>query len=503
MEVRLKSAMKGQKRDSDEVSDRMIDDVIELLQLFGVPYIVSPMEAEAQCATLEQLKLVDGIITDDSDVFLFGGQCVYKNIFEERKFVEAFWASDVENELKIRREQMILMAQMLGSDYCEGIRGIGIVNAMEVIRAFPSAEMLSSDFKQWLQTYSLLSEEEVATDSDSSSCSEPEENDKTNGKTSGKTRGKKRKGRKQKKKKKVTSKRKRKYTPKELDDMDEVERFKAEHENYRSKWHVGENFPDPLVTNAYLHPIVDKSTDPFKWGLPNVDLLREYCFDKFAWTNEHTNDQIMPMVEKLKEKGSRQRRMDQYYTAYHHNARYATVVSKRLSRVVKKTKEQKPMWNSGTRRDSRVDDDDADSEMPAEGDIDEFPLLPEELNIKLELEMNGNAFSDSALEAKPKRKPKSKPVPKKAGTKKATKPRKKPTKGTGTKKKKVCGGVAAVVVPINSRVPPPHTSFPLPSIRNHKRRHRFKIQAKGRKLNNRNKKKSTTATRATSHHVQV
>jgi DNA excision repair protein ERCC-5 len=43
------------------------------------------MEAEAQCAALEQLGVVQGTITDDSDAFLFGSNTVYKHIFEDKK----------------------------------------------------------------------------------------------------------------------------------------------------------------------------------------------------------------------------------------------------------------------------------------------------------------------------------------------------------------------------------------------------------------------------------
>lgn len=58
--------------------------------MFGLPYIIAPMEAEAQCAFMELSNLVDGVVTDDSDSFLFGAQCVYKNIFDERKYVETY-----------------------------------------------------------------------------------------------------------------------------------------------------------------------------------------------------------------------------------------------------------------------------------------------------------------------------------------------------------------------------------------------------------------------------
>jgi len=62
------------ERDMDTISDEMLEEAKQLLQLFGVPYIEAPAEAEAQCAALEALGLVDGIVTEDSDVFAFGGR---------------------------------------------------------------------------------------------------------------------------------------------------------------------------------------------------------------------------------------------------------------------------------------------------------------------------------------------------------------------------------------------------------------------------------------------
>lgn len=54
------------------------------------------MEAEAQCAFLDSAGLTQGTITDDSDIWLFGGNKVYKNFFDQKKFVLEFQANDIQ-----------------------------------------------------------------------------------------------------------------------------------------------------------------------------------------------------------------------------------------------------------------------------------------------------------------------------------------------------------------------------------------------------------------------
>lgn len=89
-------------------------------RLFGIPYIDAPTEAEAQCAFLNAHEIADGIITDDSDVWLFGAKTVYKNFFLQKKIVKQFEIQDIENRFKLNRNKLIQLAMLVGSDYTVG-----------------------------------------------------------------------------------------------------------------------------------------------------------------------------------------------------------------------------------------------------------------------------------------------------------------------------------------------------------------------------------------------
>lgn len=52
--------------------------------MFGVPYLISPKEAEAQCAAFERAGKKEGSITEDRDIFLFGSKRVYRNTFNTK-----------------------------------------------------------------------------------------------------------------------------------------------------------------------------------------------------------------------------------------------------------------------------------------------------------------------------------------------------------------------------------------------------------------------------------
>lgn len=106
------------------------------------------MEAEAECASLMTRALVDGIVTDDSDVFLFGGARIYRNMFNESKYVECYLAADLEREVGLDRGKLVRLAYLLGSDYTEGLPGVGPVAGRELLEEFPGNDGLKR-FAAW------------------------------------------------------------------------------------------------------------------------------------------------------------------------------------------------------------------------------------------------------------------------------------------------------------------------------------------------------------------
>ncbi|GFH53240.1 XPG_I-domain-containing protein [Chaetoceros tenuissimus] len=266
------------ERDMDQVTDEMIEEVMQLLQLFGIPYLRAPAEAEAQAAELEKLGLVDGVVTEDSDAIVFGSRNVYRNIFEDKKYVEVYMSSDSES-IGLGLNEKIALAMLLGGDYTEGVKGVGIVNAMEVLKAFPvstSVEEGLKEFRKWLDGFELEDKE---------------------------------------------------------DENPAIAEFKRKHRTARSRWVVPREFPAKPVLQAYSNPVVDSSKDAFSWGLPDLEALQVFCHKKMGWEKSETDHAIVPVLNEMK-KGQRQTRLDGYFVMKaEDNIKFADIKSKRLREV--------------------------------------------------------------------------------------------------------------------------------------------------------------------------
>eukprot|EP00298_Acanthocystis_sp_HF-20_P002543 c12959_g1_i2.p1 GENE.c12959_g1_i2~~c12959_g1_i2.p1 ORF type:complete len:370 (-),score=124.34 c12959_g1_i2:4-1080(-) len=277
------------QRDSEHVTEEMVAECQELLKLFGVPYVVSPMEAEAQCATLELLGLVDGIVTNDSDVFLFGGQKIFRNMFHEKNDLECYNLSAIEETLGLNREKLILLALLLGSDYTEGVKGVGIVNSVEIINAFPSFEDLER-FGKWVKTLDLTDHQDKSS----------------------------------------------------LTTLEKI--FKNKHKRIKHNWELSEGFPSRVVVEAYKNPAVDHSKEEFEWGVPDFDALNKFCRLEFGWDQDKISSYLRPVQDSVKNRDF-QTRLDAYFSFNESFAKYRSARMQKALLGISKGSAQELMSN--------------------------------------------------------------------------------------------------------------------------------------------------------------
>ncbi|KAK8656031.1 hypothetical protein V6N13_108590 [Hibiscus sabdariffa] len=114
----------------------MIKEAKYLGSAFGIPCLDGIEEAEAQCGLLNLESLCDGCFSSDSDIFLFGARTVYRDIYlGEGGHVVCYEMNDIEQKIGFGRSSLISLALLLGSDYSQGIRGLGLESACQIVKS--------------------------------------------------------------------------------------------------------------------------------------------------------------------------------------------------------------------------------------------------------------------------------------------------------------------------------------------------------------------------------
>ncbi|PPQ96189.1 LOW QUALITY PROTEIN: hypothetical protein CVT26_004824 [Gymnopilus dilepis] len=92
-------------------------------------WFMAPGEAEAELAALSGWGFIDGVITSDSDILVFGATNVYRTIPSEKKdFDDAFLTYDHNNlvqKTRLTRAGLIIFALLTGRDYHSGVENCG------------------------------------------------------------------------------------------------------------------------------------------------------------------------------------------------------------------------------------------------------------------------------------------------------------------------------------------------------------------------------------------
>jgi flap endonuclease-1 len=147
---------------STRLTRAMIEDAKTLLSLLGISWVQSPSEGEAQAAFLAQRGDVWAASSKDYDSLLFGAPRLVRFLaIGSTEFLPTQGRSrsvppevlDLEENLTalgLTREQLVDVALLIGTDFNEGVRGIGPKTAVKRIRDWGSLDRAPSEVRHAL-----------------------------------------------------------------------------------------------------------------------------------------------------------------------------------------------------------------------------------------------------------------------------------------------------------------------------------------------------------------
>jgi flap endonuclease-1 len=134
-EGRIEDARKFAVR-SSRMSTGIVEGSKTLLELMGIPYIQAKSEGEAQASYMAGKGDAWCVASQDYDCLLFGAPKMLKNIAVRgpRSRLEIIYLNEVLEENGLTREQLIDVAILVGTDFNEGIKGIGAKKGRNLIK---------------------------------------------------------------------------------------------------------------------------------------------------------------------------------------------------------------------------------------------------------------------------------------------------------------------------------------------------------------------------------
>jgi len=112
----------------------------KMFDLFGIKYIVANGEAEQLCAQLCKSNIVDGCISEDTDILANGGQLFLINFNADNNNIEEYCLYGILECLQIDYNQFIDLCILCGCDYTTKIAGIGPLTAYKLIKKHKTIE---------------------------------------------------------------------------------------------------------------------------------------------------------------------------------------------------------------------------------------------------------------------------------------------------------------------------------------------------------------------------
>ncbi len=144
------------------VTGSILDDAKRLLTLMGIPWLEALEDAEAQASYMAARGDVWAVGSKDYDCLLYGAPVLARYLtLTGREWLpaqrrsrpltpELIRLSENLALLEISRKQLVDLAILVGTDFNQGVRGIGPKTALKLVREYGSIEQMPEEFRSKL-----------------------------------------------------------------------------------------------------------------------------------------------------------------------------------------------------------------------------------------------------------------------------------------------------------------------------------------------------------------
>ena len=150
---------------SSRLTPGMVDESKHLLDMLGVPFVQAPSEGEAQASCMAKKGEVYGVGSQDFDVLLFNAPWLIRNLTvtgrrkmpKKKVYVnvepEEIRTENVLKHLDVTIEQFVDIGILVGTDFNEGIKGIGAKTALKLIKEHNDLENVLGNIGEEIRDY--------------------------------------------------------------------------------------------------------------------------------------------------------------------------------------------------------------------------------------------------------------------------------------------------------------------------------------------------------------
>lgn len=144
----LQQCLERERKKSIGLQNQQIQEIKQLLDIFGIPFIHTNKEADVICSKLVTYGFADYCLGNDMDILVYGCPHIIRNMsFRDDSFT-LYSLDHILSNLRLTYDEFVDMCILMGCDYTPRLLGIKPVLAYELITQYHSIENIIANIEK-------------------------------------------------------------------------------------------------------------------------------------------------------------------------------------------------------------------------------------------------------------------------------------------------------------------------------------------------------------------